>query len=86
MRKKFSKGDKVQLLTDLSFCEIVENVFIKNTYICGHCFSCEKVCLRDNKVYDSDELTFYSEPIRKLSLKIKELEDNLIKKSNKSKK
>lgn len=73
MRFKFTKGDIVLVLNNLSQVGRVENVFKQDieSVICG--YSVERVVLDDGKTYEEAELAFYSAPIKRLSDSVNEL-------------
>lgn len=74
---KFKEGDHVQILSDLAGKSLlVSKVWIEQeyTYLYDEMMWFEKVALRNDKVYKSYELTFFSEPISRLAEKIQKLE------------
>lgn len=62
---KFKKGDRVQLIADLSQVHEVENVYFDKSHFRPR----EMVTLSNSTTYHQSELTFFSEPLLRLNKK-----------------
>ena len=77
MFTKFKKGDEVLLNEDLTKKEVVVRVWEEHSddYICLWVW--EKVALSNNKVYNANDLTFYSKPLQIMATQMEMLKKEI---------
>lgn len=78
-KEQFKVGDEVMLLDDMTCGYTVKAVYTEKDIVAS-IFSTEvekmvKVVLDNNRVYKEEELSFYSEPLRRLAVEVMTLKN-----------